>query len=142
LGLVLFGLGAGGVKPCVSAFGGDQFLLPRQEQHLQKFFSVYYLVMNVASFLATIGAPILREDVRCFGQDTCYPLAFGIPSALLLLSIGYIKRALPLDGGTSDFILFYEKVLRFFFIFDNDGSFESPGVVETLRHIAVEVSAD
>ena len=25
LGLILIGLGTGGIKPCVSAFGGDQF---------------------------------------------------------------------------------------------------------------------
>ena len=25
IGLVLIGLGTGGIKPCVSAFGGDQF---------------------------------------------------------------------------------------------------------------------
>ncbi len=25
MGLVLIGLGTGGIKPCVSAFGGDQF---------------------------------------------------------------------------------------------------------------------
>ncbi|KAF7265076.1 hypothetical protein GWI33_021539, partial [Rhynchophorus ferrugineus] len=29
LGLFLIALGTGGIKPCVSAFGGDQFVIPQ-----------------------------------------------------------------------------------------------------------------
>jgi solute carrier family 15 oligopeptide transporter 1 len=31
----LIALGTGGIKPCVSAFGGDQFKLPEQEKQLK-----------------------------------------------------------------------------------------------------------
>lgn len=31
VGLALISLGTGGIKPCVSAFGADQFKLPEQE---------------------------------------------------------------------------------------------------------------
>ena len=27
-------------------------------------------------------------DVKCFGSDNCYPLAFGVPAALMLAAIG------------------------------------------------------
>lgn len=30
--------------------------------------------------------PILKEDVKCFGQDDCYPLAFGGAAIGVLLS--------------------------------------------------------
>lgn len=30
LGLALLAIGTGGIKPCVAAFGGDQFILPEQ----------------------------------------------------------------------------------------------------------------
>ena len=35
IGLALIALGTGGIKPCVSAFGGDQFNLPEQEKQLK-----------------------------------------------------------------------------------------------------------
>ena len=35
IGLALIALGTGGIKPCVAAFGGDQFKLPEQERQLQ-----------------------------------------------------------------------------------------------------------
>lgn len=42
VGLVLIAVGTGGIKPCVSAFGGDQFQLPLQEKMLNQFFSIFY----------------------------------------------------------------------------------------------------
>uniref|UniRef100_A0A3Q4FZY7 Solute carrier family 15 member 2 n=1 Tax=Neolamprologus brichardi TaxID=32507 RepID=A0A3Q4FZY7_NEOBR len=55
-GLILIALGTGGIKPCVAAFGGDQF----DEEHRQKFFSIFYMSINAGSFLSTIITPILR----------------------------------------------------------------------------------
>jgi solute carrier family 15 (oligopeptide transporter), member 1 len=87
VGLVLIGLGTGGIKPCVSAFGGDQFVIPEQELQLQQFFSVFYFAVNGGSLLSTFITPILREDVQCFGLDSCYSLAFGVPAILMVVSI-------------------------------------------------------
>ena len=36
--------------------------------------------------ISTILTPILREDVECFGEDTCYSLAFGIPAILMAIA--------------------------------------------------------
>jgi len=83
IGLFLIAVGTGGIKPCVSAFGGDQFKLPEQERQLQTFFSVFYFAINAGSLISTFLTPIFREDVKCFGDDTCYSLAFGVPAALM-----------------------------------------------------------
>uniref|UniRef100_A0A8B9QKG6 Solute carrier family 15 member 2 n=1 Tax=Apteryx owenii TaxID=8824 RepID=A0A8B9QKG6_APTOW len=85
VGLFLIALGTGGIKPCVSAFGGDQF----EEEHTSersKFFSVFYLSINAGSLISTFVTPVLRGDVKCFGED-CYPLAFGVPAALMVLAL-------------------------------------------------------
>nr|XP_023682684.1 solute carrier family 15 member 2-like isoform X1 [Paramormyrops kingsleyae]XP_023682685.1 solute carrier family 15 member 2-like isoform X1 [Paramormyrops kingsleyae]XP_023682686.1 solute carrier family 15 member 2-like isoform X1 [Paramormyrops kingsleyae]XP_023682688.1 solute carrier family 15 member 2-like isoform X1 [Paramormyrops kingsleyae] len=84
-GLVLIAIGTGGIKPCVSAFGGDQF----EEEHVEerrKFFSIFYMSINAGSVLSTIITPILRGDVQCFEGD-CYALAFGVPAALMLIAL-------------------------------------------------------
>uniref|UniRef100_A0A672QPB0 Solute carrier family 15 member 2-like n=1 Tax=Sinocyclocheilus grahami TaxID=75366 RepID=A0A672QPB0_SINGR len=85
LGLVLIAFGTGGIKPCVAAFGGDQF----DEEHVKerrKFFSIFYMSINAGSVLSTIVTPILRGDVKCFGGD-CYALAFGVPAALMVIAL-------------------------------------------------------
>lgn len=38
LGLSLIALGTGGIKPCVAAFGGDQF----EEKHVRIFLILYF----------------------------------------------------------------------------------------------------
>jgi len=87
LGLALIAIGTGGIKPCVSAFGGDQFILPQQELQLQQFFSIFYFAINAGSLISTVLTPILRNDVHCFGSESCYPLAFGVPAVLMVVAL-------------------------------------------------------
>ena len=58
LGLLLLAIGTGGIKPCVSSFGGDQFH-PSQTEALQLYFSLFYFSINAGSFLSTILTPYL-----------------------------------------------------------------------------------
>ncbi|KAE9413061.1 hypothetical protein Angca_003763, partial [Angiostrongylus cantonensis] len=83
-GLIIIGFGTGGIKPCVSAFGGDQFEIG-QERMLSLFFSMFYFSINAGSMISTFISPIFRSQ-PCLGQDSCYPLAFGIPAILMVLA--------------------------------------------------------
>ncbi|CAO1383568.1 unnamed protein product [Diamesa tonsa] len=87
IGLLLIGLGSGGIKPCVAAFGGDQFKIPEQAAQLATFFSFFYFSINAGSLISTSLTPILREDVHCFGDLDCFSLAFGVPGVLMVVSI-------------------------------------------------------
>ncbi len=87
-GLFIIAIGTGGIKPCVSAFGGDQFVRPQQDKQLVAFFSVFYFSVNAGSLISTFVTPILREDVHCFNKDSCYPLAFGVPAILMIVAVG------------------------------------------------------
>ena len=87
IGLFLIGLGTGGIKPCVSAFGGEQFKIPEQSKYIATFFSIFYASINLGSMFITILTPILRQEVKCFGQDSCFPLAFGVPCVLMIASV-------------------------------------------------------
>uniref|UniRef100_A0A8C1TIU2 Solute carrier family 15 member 1a n=1 Tax=Cyprinus carpio TaxID=7962 RepID=A0A8C1TIU2_CYPCA len=87
LGLVLIALGTGGIKPCVAAFGGDQFQ-EHQSRQLNTFFSVFYLCINAGSLLSTLITPVLRaQEYGIHTQQQCYPLAFGVPAALMVVSL-------------------------------------------------------
>ncbi|XP_073229482.1 solute carrier family 15 member 2-like [Porites lutea] len=103
IGLFLIALGTGGIKPCVSAFGGDQFTSD-QTHLLQSFFSVFYFAINAGSLLSMLITPVLRGDVKCF-KDDCYPLAFGVPAILMIIAIAFFwcgrhkYKSVPLTGN-------------------------------------------
>jgi POT family proton-dependent oligopeptide transporter len=78
LGLVFIAIGSGGIKPCVSAFCGDQFK-PEQSILLQKAFGLFYWSINFGSFFSFLVVPWVK---RGWG----YPVAFGVPGVLMLLA--------------------------------------------------------
>ena len=78
IGLTLISIGAGGIKPCVSAHVGDQF--GKTNSHLlEKIFSWFYLSINLGAFISTILTPILLDK---YGPS----VAFGIPGGLMLIA--------------------------------------------------------
>ncbi|XP_065570376.1 solute carrier family 15 member 2-like isoform X2 [Artemia franciscana] len=87
IGLFIIAVGTGGIKPCVAAFGGDQFIRPQQDRQLETFFSIFYFSINAGSLLSTVVTPILRDEVECAGVETCYPLAFGVPAILFAVAL-------------------------------------------------------
>jgi proton-dependent oligopeptide transporter, POT family len=78
LGLALIAMGAGGIKPCVSANVGDQF--GKQNEHLiPKVFSWFYFSINLGSAVSMILTPWLLEH---HGPGW----AFGVPGILMALA--------------------------------------------------------
>ncbi|NXT05042.1 S15A1 protein, partial [Prunella fulvescens] len=87
VGLVLIALGTGGIKPCVSAFGGDQFE-EDQEKQRSTFFSLFYLSINAGSLLSTLVTPSIRaSECGIHTKQECYPLAFGVPAVLMAVAL-------------------------------------------------------
>lgn len=80
IGLSLIALGAGGIKPCVSANVGDQFG-PSNQHLLQRVYSWFYFSINAGSAVATILIPILLHDKR-FGPRW----AFGVPGVAMFIA--------------------------------------------------------
>jgi POT family proton-dependent oligopeptide transporter len=88
LGLVGIGIGTGGIKPCVSSFGADQFTqrrvrnakeLAEREHAVSSFFHFFYFAINLGSVGSFIFTPLLR---KYFG----YAVAFGVPAILLTVA--------------------------------------------------------
>jgi POT family proton-dependent oligopeptide transporter len=71
-------VGAGGIKPCVSAHVGDQF--GKQNSHLlEKVFGWFYFSINLGAGASAIATPWLLE---AYGPQ----VAFGLPGGLMLLA--------------------------------------------------------
>ena len=80
-------MGTGGIKPCVATFGGEQFVMPYQKKEMTRFFSLFYAAVNCGSLISVLVTPILRAETQCFGQDSCYPFAFGVPAVLMCIAV-------------------------------------------------------
>jgi dipeptide/tripeptide permease len=87
VGLFIFDIGSGGMRSNQNVFGGNQFKVPEQESQLNSYFSVQYFVSKCGVLAGQLTLPILRNDVKCFGMDDCYPLAFGVPAALMMVTL-------------------------------------------------------
>jgi len=78
IGLGLIALGAGGIKPCVSANVGDQFGATNQHL-LPRIFNWFYFAINFGSMFSTILIPELL--------DRAGPrIAFGVPGVAMLVA--------------------------------------------------------
>jgi len=100
LGLSLIALGAGGIKPCVSANVGDQF--GASNQHLlSRVFSWFYFSINFGSAFSTLLIPWLLEpyhgDAEFAARLPSWAaaalekahgpgIAFGLPGILMLIA--------------------------------------------------------
>lgn len=99
-GLTLIAIGAGGIKPCVSAHVGDQF--GKQNEHLvSRVFSWFYFAINFGALISTWITPWLLKH-RSPMQ------AFGLPGVLMFLAtlvfwLGRNKYVHVPPGGKESF---------------------------------------
>ena len=81
LGLGLIALGSGGIKPCVSAFGAEQYVAGSfSAEDVSRYFMAFYASINVGSILSYVITPLTR---RLAG----YPVAFSLSAVFLGLSV-------------------------------------------------------
>ncbi len=78
VGLGLIALGAGGIKPCVSAHVGDQFGRSNQFR-LARVFAWFYFSINAGAVIAQALTPKLLVNVGPWA-------AFGLPGVLMVLA--------------------------------------------------------
>ncbi|MAG33677.1 MAG: MFS transporter [Deltaproteobacteria bacterium] len=78
VGLALIALGAGGIKPCVSAHLGDQFGQSNMFR-LKDVFGYFYFSINLGAFVSMLLTPVLLDR---YGPHA----AFGLPGALMLVA--------------------------------------------------------
>lgn len=83
VGLALIAFGSGGIKPCVSAFMGDQFK-PEQSHLIQMAYGAFYWSINLGSFFSFLVIPWIK-DHKINGHYN-YSLAFGVPGILMAIA--------------------------------------------------------
>jgi len=60
-------------------------LAGREEREVQRFFSVYYMSINIGCLITRIVGPELRS-LHCLGEKDCYPLAFAVLAFVMFIA--------------------------------------------------------
>lgn len=91
LGLYLIALGTGGIKPCVSSFGADQFddMDPIEKVKKGSFFNWFYFSINVGAFVSS-SLIVWIQDIAGWG------IGFGIPALFMGIAIASFFSGAPL----------------------------------------------
>jgi POT family proton-dependent oligopeptide transporter len=79
IGMIFIAIGAGGIKPNVSAFAGDQFD-EKQTTLIERMYGYFYMSINIGSFVSIYLTPWLLTK---YGPD----VAFGVPGVLMAMAL-------------------------------------------------------
>ncbi|XP_011028927.1 PREDICTED: protein NRT1/ PTR FAMILY 8.2-like [Populus euphratica] len=88
--LALIALGTGGIKPCVSSFGADQFDEAEVEEVPKKyaFFNWFFFVINMGAILGIIVLVYIKENKE-------WALGFGLPTGAMVISAIILAAGIP-----------------------------------------------
>ncbi|KAF0931507.1 hypothetical protein E2562_004623 [Oryza meyeriana var. granulata] len=80
--LYLIALGTGGIKPCVSSFGADQFddADPREQRSKASFFNWFYMSINVGALVASSVLVWIQMNVG-------WGWGFGVPAVAMAVAV-------------------------------------------------------
>nr|GMD80455.1 protein NRT1/ PTR FAMILY 3.1 [Ipomoea batatas] len=80
--LLLTALGSGGIRPCVVAFGADQFdeTDPKQKTKTWRFFNWYYFCMGTSMLVAVTVVVYIQDNIG-------WGWGFGVPTIAMAFSI-------------------------------------------------------
>lgn len=82
IALYLIALGTGGIKPCVSSYGADQFDDADEAEKKRKgsFFNWFYFSINIGALIAGSVLVYIQDNVG-------WGLGFGIPAAAMAIAV-------------------------------------------------------
>ncbi|KHN02576.1 protein NRT1/ PTR FAMILY 8.1-like [Glycine soja] len=82
LALYLIALGTGGIKPCVSSYGADQFddTDPAEKEHKSSFFNWFYFSINIGALIASSLLVWIQDNVG-------WGWGFGIPAVAMAIAV-------------------------------------------------------
>ncbi|KAI9075698.1 hypothetical protein K1719_042314 [Acacia pycnantha] len=129
-GLYLIALGTGGIKPCVSSFGADQFddNDPKERAKKGSFFNWFYFSINIGGLVSSSLIVGIQVKVG-------WGLGFGIPAVFMGLAIVSFFLGTPLyrfqKPGGSPFTRMCQVVVASFWKWNLDLPVDSSLLYET-----------
>jgi len=90
IALYLIALGTGGIKPCVSSFGADQFdsTNPAESALIPRFFNYFYAAINIGAIIAALFLVYIQEEIS-------WALGYAIPAGAFVFAVGIFLLGVP-----------------------------------------------
>ncbi|KAJ7550068.1 hypothetical protein O6H91_07G081600 [Diphasiastrum complanatum] len=96
-GLYVVALGSGGIRPCVSAFGADQFNAndPSQKKMLGVFFNLFYFMIAVGMVFSLTGIVYIQDYVGWGWGIGVLAVAMAVANVIYFLGTPLYRHKLP-----------------------------------------------
>jgi peptide/histidine transporter 3/4 len=100
LGLYMMALGAGGIKPCVSSFGADQFddSIPAERLKKDSFFNWFFFAIYIGSFVSGTAVVWVQDHYGWVVGLVIPTLSIAFAIASFMLGSGSYRVQKPLGS--------------------------------------------
>ncbi|KAE9622202.1 hypothetical protein Lal_00032447 [Lupinus albus] len=131
VGLALFAIGSGGLRPCNISFGADQFDIKTEKgrEQLESFFNWWYFLFTVALLLALTVVVYIQTNVNWFLGFIIPTACFACSLTIFILGRNSYIRSKPKGSVISDLVKVVVAANRkrhFDIMKDSDLSFYDP----------------
>jgi peptide/histidine transporter 3/4 len=95
--LYTIALGSGGIRPCVSSFGADQFDIedPKEKLHLARFFNGFYFMITLGIFLSLTLVVYVSDYVSWGWGFGTLAIAMGVANIIFFMGTPFYRHRLP-----------------------------------------------
>lgn len=91
LSIIVLSFGNGCLKPCILAFGADQYQIPEQTEQMNRYFAHFYLVLKISGVASSLLTPVVRSDIPSVGPANGYLLAFVLILGMNVGALGMVN---------------------------------------------------
>ncbi|KAG0556445.1 hypothetical protein KC19_11G054600 [Ceratodon purpureus] len=95
--LYTIALGSGGIRPCVSTFGADQFDVenPKESGQLPRFFNGFYFMITMGIFLSLTLVVYISEYISWAWGFGTLSIAMAVANIIFFLGTPFYRHRLP-----------------------------------------------
>lgn len=104
--LYTIALGSGGIKPCVSSFGADQFDVenPKEKEQLPRFFNGFYFMITLGIFLSLTFVVYISEYISWAWGFGTLAITMAVANFIFFLGTPFYRHRLPSGSALTRFV--------------------------------------
>lgn len=95
--LYTIALGAGGIRPCVSSFGADQFDVenPKEREQIPRFFNGFYFMITVGIFISLTLVVYISEYISWAWGFGTLAMAMAVANLIFFSGTPFYRHRIP-----------------------------------------------
>lgn len=112
--LYTIALGSGGIRPCVSSFGADQFDVEnsKEREQLPRFFNGFYFMITFGIFLSLTVVVYISEYISWAWGFGTLSIAMAAANIIFFLGTPFYRHRIPSGSPLTRFVQVMIAALR------------------------------